>query len=448
MRVGLLTMVSLALLLAAPLAACEVEIPPVATQRTADAPPQPSSTPCETEAPAVARPATVAPTQGQVQTPAPTPEPQLTGVITVWHSIDQANSPAVEEILQAFMERNPNVGFRVSYVPESQMSQRLADATANGSGPDLVIAGDRYARPWRDQALIQDLAPLPDGAAMWEGLDPLALSLVQDDDAVLGLPLTLHGMVLLRNRALVAEASATWEELIAAAQAATQGDVAGARLDRGMAYTGAHLIAMGGAYADEQGQPAFADEHGLAWIALLRAYEQADPGATLNQPADAIEAFAAGKVGYLVASSERIPHLADAIGAGNLAVDPWPTWQGQPMAGFLHANVAYLGRCAAGARQEIALAFMRYLAGEAAQGLFGAYRQIPARAGVTVQDPLQQEVAAIIPHLVPLAPAIPSLAYVTELDKALAWILGEGGDPQAGLDVAADALRSAMEASP
>jgi len=110
--------------------------------------------------------------------------------------------------------------------------------------------------------------------------------------------------------------------------------------------------------------------------------------------------------------------------------------------------VAYLGRCAAGARQEIALAFMRYLGGEAAQGLFGAYRHIPARAGVTVQDPLQQEVAAIIPQLVPLAPAIPSLAYVSELDKALAWILDEDGDPQAGLDQAADALRSALDPSP
>jgi len=446
MRAGLLTMVSLTLLLAAPLSGCEVEIPPKATQPTAEATPRVSATPAaEGEATSTS---TVAPSRTPTEAPTIAPEEQVAGVITLWHSIDQASSPAVEEVLRAFMERYPNVGFRVSYVPESQMSRRLLDAARAGSGPDLIIAGDTYARLWHEQGAIQDLASHAGEPSLWERIDPLALSLVQQQGVVLGLPLTLHGMVLLRNSAIISEAPATWEELATVAQAATQGDVAGAGLDRGMAYAGAHLIAMGGAYADEQGQPAFADEHGLAWIALLRAYEQADPGATLNQPADAIEAFAAGKVGYLVVSSERISPLVDAIGAGNLTVDPWPTWEGQPTAGFLHANVAYLGRCAAGARQEIALAFMRYLGGEAAQGLFGAYRHIPARAGVTVQDPLQQEVAAIIPHLVPLAPAIPSLAYVTELDKALAWILGEGGDPQAGLDVAADALRSALDPSP
>jgi len=446
MRAGLLTMVSLTLLLAAPLSGCEVEIPPMATQPTAEATPRSSVTPAaEGEATSTS---TAAPSRTPTEAPTIAPEEQLAGVITLWHSIDQASSAAVEEVLRAFMERYPNVGFRVSYVPESQMSRRLLDAARAGSGPDLIIAGDTYARLWYEQGAIQDLAPHAGEPALWQHTDPLALSLVRQQGVVLGLPLTLHGMVLLRNSAIISEAPATWEELATTSQAATQGDVAGARLDRGMAYTGAHLTAMGGAYADEQGQPAFADEHGLAWIALLGAYEQADPSATLNQPAAAVDAFAAGKVGYLVVSSERISQLADAIGAGNLAVDPWPTWQGQPTAGFLHANVAYLGRCAAGARQEIALAFMRYLGGEAAQGLFGAYRHIPARVGVTVQDPLQQEVAAIIPQLVPLAPAIPSLTYVSELDKALAWILEEDGDPQAGLDVAADALRSAVDASP
>jgi len=447
MRAGLLSIVSLALLLVAPLTACEAEIPPMATQRAADASPPSNATPCETEAPTVASTATAAPTQEQARTPSPTPVPQLAGVITVWHSIDQASSPA-EEILQAFMERNPNVGFRVKYVPESQMSQRLADAAADRSGPDLVIARDRYARPWRDQALIQDLAALPDGQSLWEGYEPLALSLVQDGDAVLGLPLTLHGMVLLRNRALVAAAPATWEELVAAAQAATQDGIDGARLDRGMAYTGAHLIALGGAYADAEGQPAFADERGLAWIELLRAYGQADPQATLNRPAAGLEAFASGRVGFVVASSQAIPRLADAIGAEHLAVDPWPTWQGQPTAGFREATVIYLGGCASGARQEIAVAFMRFLGGECAQGLFAAQRQIPARAGVAVEDSLQQKVAALLPTLVSWNAAFPSPNYVAELDKALAWILEEDGDPQAGLDVAADVLRSAMEASP
>jgi len=432
MRNPLPLFLTIALVGAMLLSGCVVESEPTPT-------PKPDTTPI----------LKVVPTLDRDVTPTKPSQKNLQGVVSLWHSFEGVDAEALEETMTAFTEEYPRVGFKVTYVPPEEIYARLdEEIEPTGGGPDLIIAAGAYAPEWYAQELVQDVKPLPLEESFWETIDPLALSSVEHENLILGLPLTLHGMVLLRNTSIVPEAPAAWDDLVAAAQAATADDVAGARLDRGFIPSGGHLFGLGGSLMDDEDLPLFSDESGLAWMDLLTAYEDADPNVTMNNQAEAIEAFAAGKVGLLIADSELIPQFEDALGAENLAIDPWPTYGDGSLSGFVQTNVVYMNWHATYFRRTISWEFMSYLVGETAQTLFATNRHIPTRVGVDTENPLLQDAAALIADGAPL-PVSPELSvYVDELNGAIAGVFEDGEDPQAALDDAAAAIRSAITGLP
>lgn len=431
MKKSLPVIVSVALVLVTLLSGCVVESEPTPTLR-------PDTTPI----------LKVVPTLNPEVTPTKPSQKSLQGVVTIWHSFEDVDAQAMEKIIEAFTEEYPKVGFRVTFVPDAEIKQRFEEIVPTGGGPDLVVGLGEWAPEWWDERIIQDITPLALDPAFWDTIDPLAFSFVRRDGLTLGLPLTMRGVVLFRNTAIIPEAPATWEDLVAAAQAASSGDVAGARLDRGFLLSGAHLIGLGGSFMDEAGEPTFADEKGLAWLDLLRSYEEADPHVTINNIEEAIDAFAEGKVGFLIGTSELIPRFEDAIGAENLAIDPWPTYGDGSLSGFVQTNTVYMSKNATYFKQTISWEFMQYLMGETAQSLFAANRHIPTRAGVTAEDPLLQEAAEIIREGQPLLITSHFATYITELEKALVAVFEEGQDPEGALNTAAEAIRSAVTGLP
>jgi arabinogalactan oligomer / maltooligosaccharide transport system substrate-binding protein len=433
MRKPLPLLLTVALVGALLLSGCVVPSEPTPT-------PRPGTTPVLKVVPTLDRAAATATKPSQTG---------LQGVVSLWHSFEGVDAQALEDIMAAFTKEYPRVGFKVTYVPADEIFARLdKEIEPTGGGPDLIIAEGKYAPAWYRLELVQDVEPLPLDESFWETIDPLALSFVEHKGMILGLPLTLHGVVLIRNTSIVPDAPASWDDLVAAAQAATTDDVAGARLDRGLALSGGHLAGLGGSLMDDEDLPLFSDENGLAWMDLLAAYEDADPNATLNDQAEAIEAFAAGKVGFLIGDSELIPQLQDAIGAENLAVDPWPTYGDGGLLGFVETNAVYMNWHATYFRRTISWEFMSYLVGERAQTLFATNRHIPTRVGIETEDPLLQEAAAIVADGAPL-PVSPEISlYVEELNGAIAGVFEEGQDPQAALDDAAAAIRSEITGLP
>ncbi len=390
----------------------------------------------------------VVPTLNPDVTPTKPSQQSLQGVVTLWHSFEGVDAQAMEEIMSAFTQEYPKVGFRVTYVPVDEIKTRFEEIVPTHGGPDLIVGLGEWGPEWWEEGLIQNITPLALEETFWDAVNPLAFSFVRRDGDTLGLPLTMRGIVLFRNTSIVPEAPATWDDLVAAAQAATSEDVAGARLDRGFLLSGAHLVGLGGSFMDQADDPSFADEKGLAWLELLAAYEDADPSPTFNDQAEAIKAFADGKVGFLIGTSELIPQFEDALGADNLAIDPWPTYKDGSLAGFVQTNTVYMSKNATYFKQTISWEFMQYLIGERAQSLFAANRHIPTRVGMSPEDPLLQDAAAIIAEGAPL-PVTSNLGiYMSELNGVLSAVFEEGQDPQTALDDAAAAIRSEITGLP
>jgi arabinogalactan oligomer / maltooligosaccharide transport system substrate-binding protein len=381
-----------------------------------------------------------------VQPPADTEPPadtpaSLKGTVTLWHSWKDNEIASLNEVIAAFQAMYPDVQFDVLYAPHEDLQGKYETAAATGGGPSVLIGSADWGPGFFDADLIADISGLAD-AAFLGTINEAALGAVEYKGALIGLPQTVKGVIMFRNKTIIPTAPATIDELIAAAQAATAGDILGANLEYGFFFSAAHLDGVGGALMDENGYPAFNDAKGVEWVELVMRFKDAGP--VENYTDNDVNLFKAGKVGIIIDGSWNMASLAEAIGAENLAIDPWPA----PLSGYAQTENIYLNANATGEDKDAAWAFMKFFLSPEAQAILADASKaahIPATKGVAVTDPLMQQAAAAF-ETGAAFPVIPEMgAYWDPMNNMLKKVLDEGVDPAVALQEAFDAVTAKVK---
>jgi maltose-binding protein MalE len=140
--------------------------------------------------------------------------------------------------------------------------------------------------------------------------------------------------------------------------------------------------------------------------------------------------------------------LAEAIGAENLAIDPWPTVgeeEGAHLSGYVQTENIYLNTNVEGDDQMAAWKFIEFFLSPEAQALLAGIGHIPAVAGVEVSDPLMLQAMTAFEGGTAF-PVIPEMgAYWGPMDTALQSVFDEGADPADVLAAALDSITAAIE---
>lgn len=332
--------------------------------------------------------ATLSPRPTLATSPTPT---VIQGTVSIWHSWPEDQVPALVQILAGFSARYPNVLFDVQYVPAEDMRRAYEIQTLNDSGPALLLGPAEWGPYLFDVGLISDIGDLIDENLL-DSLNAPALETVRYKNALIGLPYALEGVVLYRNKDLMTLRANTFEEMVTLAQAATQGEVVGAALERSFLYSGAHLAGLGGTWMDENGLPTFNDQAGLAWLELLDRLSEA--GAVTFLSDDDVTAFKASKAGWIIDGTWNLQELAQAVGADNLAIDPWPIYGAQHLSGFVFSENLYLSPKVSGFHRIAAQKFIEYFFSSEAQSRLAQVGRIPALSGVTLDTSMSSRTIA------------------------------------------------------
>jgi ABC-type glycerol-3-phosphate transport system substrate-binding protein len=336
---------------------------------------------------------TFAPTSTATATVVPSPTISVTpvglqGTVHLWHSWGERQSPVLYQIVQDFRMSNPDVLFDILYVPLEDLRDAYQLQASQGGGPTLLMGPAEWGPALFDAALIADQSALADETLL-ANLNQPSVSAARYKGALLGLPYSLRGVILFRNRRLIPRSAETFEELISLATAANQGEQVGAFLERSFFYSGAHLNGLGGRLFNQDGFPAFNDQYGLAWLELLSAFELAGPPSFLS--GDDIDRFLAGDVGLIIDGTWNMTLLAETLGPENLVIDPWPTYESSSgivgtMSGYVQSDNIFLNSRASGDTLEANWAFVEYFLSQDVQTSLTQVGFVPAASNVQIVD--------------------------------------------------------------
>ena len=380
-------------------------------------------------------------------TPSLTPTPQyLRGTITIWHSWNEQELPILEQIIADFSEIHPNVYFDVLYVPVENFLPKYAYEVGEGRGPSIILGPAEWSAHLFDQGYITSLSGLFDQDLLNQ-LNRPALDISWYKNELIGLPYSLEGILLIRNRNIIPDSAATFEQLIFNANNANQGDNIGAYLERSFLYSGANLDGIGGSLMDEEGKPAFNDQKGVEWMELLLSYQDAGPTDYLSD--QDVDLFKAGRVGIIIEGSWRLAELSDALGIENIIIDRWPEYNEGALAGYVFPEMIYLNRETNGDRLTASKAFMEHFISKKIQAMIAEQGIIPSNTSVILTDPITGTL--MMKSMNALAtgigyPVVPEMdAYQVPMDIALRSVFGRTVLPNDALQKASDEIVDALQ---
>lgn len=400
----------------------------------------------------------IAPDQTQtaerVIVPLGTP-PAYGGTVTIWHSWSSSEAAALMQVVAAFQKSYPEVRFDLLVLPESDLLTRYEVESYNGGGPSLLIGPSDWTAYLIDRQLVENLTPYV-SSVFSRTIFPAALGTGQYRDQLACLPLNLSGVLLYRNKQIIPEPADSLDELLAQATSATRAGKVGAYLDRGFSFSFAHLYGLGGRLVDDNGAPAFQEQDyrfSLAWIDLLRSFEQ--PGAYAFNDEKDTSLFKQNRAGYLIDGSWNLNTLANAIGAENLAIDPFPSIPQGYLSGYVKAESLYLNINTArisSADHLATLRFMGYLMTAPVQEYLAELGYIPSLLTARSADPLLLQAHAALARSTAYPPVLFSrdgavlFIYQDTLNAALLDILYNAATPRPALERAFQDITQRLEA--
>jgi ABC-type glycerol-3-phosphate transport system substrate-binding protein len=305
------------------------------------------------------------------------------GTVSIWHAWPEDQVPALVQIIADFQFLYPNVLFDVTYMPVEELRRYYELQTIDGNGPGLLFGPADWGPSLYEANLIRDFGEIANEDLL-NTLNPPGLRAGRYQDTLISLPYAVYGVVLYRNKDIMTIRADTFDELLTLAQAATQGQVFGAILERSFLYSGGHLAGLGGQWMDENGLPTFDSEEGRQWLELLDALEQAGPPSFLGD--EDLQAFKDGRVGWIIDGTWNLAQLIQAVGPAKLAIDPWPAYGEHNLAGFVWAESIYLSPEAEGIQLVATQKFVEYFLSPAAQSKLAQVGRIPAVSGVTLSN--------------------------------------------------------------
>lgn len=367
------------------------------------------------------------------------------GSLTVW--VDETRQAAVEAAATQFEEET---GTTVELVLKNYEDIRtdFVAQVPTGEGPDITVGAHDWLGELTSNGVV---APIELGD-LADAFEQVSVEAFTQDGQVYGLPYAVENIALIRNTELAPEAPATWDDAVAAGQAAgskypiliqtgTEGDP----------YTYYPLQTSFGAPVFEQNEDgsytselALGGEPGnefAAWLAEQGAAGVLSTDVTYDI---AVEAFKNGESPFIIGGPWMLEQFADL----DLAVDPIPAAGSEPAQPFVGVQGFYVS-----AQSENALLandfLVNYLATEEAQlALFEAGDRPPAltaAADTASEDPITAGFRAVGSEAVPM-PSIPEMGSVWEFwGVTEANILsGSAADPAAAWEKMVSDIQGAI----
>ena len=95
-------------------------------------------------------------------TPAPTPNLQPTsemaGSVSLWVTWKPDSVRALNELIETFQSRNPEIEFKLSYIPADELRSAISEAQTL---PSLILAPSTWAAELFESGITQDLSTHP-----------------------------------------------------------------------------------------------------------------------------------------------------------------------------------------------------------------------------------------------------------------------------------------------
>lgn len=357
--------------------------------------------------------------------------------ITIW--VDIERKPAIEPVAKSFTEET---GVEVKIVTKdfATVDQDFISQVPTGKGPDIIVSPHDKLGAYVAAGVV---APLELGDVA-DGFAESALQAMTYDGKVYGVPYSIENVALVRNADLVPDAKATYDEVLAAGQAAgtEYPFLVGLSPEQGDPYHlfplqssfGSFVFAQNADGSYDSSNLVIGDEAGQAFAAWLATQGAAGTGA-INANIDgdrAREFFLAGQSPYYLTGPWNIPAISEA--GINYAIDPLPSAGGQDAKPFIGVNGFFLSSKSTNALAATNF-IVNYLSTDEAQlALFEVGGRPPALISAyetaAADNPDVKAFGEIGQTGMPM-PAIPQMGAVwSDWGNAeLQIIKGEGGDP-------------------
>ncbi|KSW14081.1 maltose ABC transporter substrate-binding protein [Cellulomonas sp. B6] len=331
--------------------------------------------------------------------------------LVVW--VDETRQEAVAKAAEAFETEN-DVDVELVLKNFEDIRADFLAQVPTGEGPDVTVGAHDWLGELTTNGVVAPIE-LGDKTADFEDV---AVQAFTQDGQVYGLPYAIENIALIRNTALAPTAPATWDEAVAAGQAAgTKYPFLIQTSTEGDPYTfyplqtsfGAPVFAQNddGSYTADL---AMGGEPGQAFATWLQAQGAAGVLSTDITYDIAVEAFKNGESPFIVGG----PWMLEQFAGLDLAIDPVPAAGPQPAQPFVGVQGFYVS-----AQSDKALLandfLVNYLATDEAQlALYEAGSRPPALKSAAEQasaDPITAGFAAVGAEAVPM-PSIPEMGSV------------------------------------
>jgi ABC-type glycerol-3-phosphate transport system substrate-binding protein len=383
-------------------------------------------------------------------TPQPTatldPKALMTGTVRVWLDWNPAELDSLRKVISAFLEQYPGITIAIAYYSSDELQSALETAITEGTAPTIIFGPSSWGPELWQEGRLLDLTiqlandPLP-------SIDPLAWNQVNYDGAVIGLPLERQGIVLYRNRSLVAEAAATLAELVFMGQELKDDQIVGFGLDFGFINSASQISVCDGELFDTEGNLNLEDQAGYCWLRLMRTLRRA--GRVWFNSDEDLTLFKTGGSGWLIESTLESRQLSSFAGVRDLVIDPWPSYSetGRRMVGFVWTENLYLIKGASRDDVEATWAFARFLLSPEIQLILSdpeGANHLPALRNLVLDDALQIQMVTSLSSGVPL-PLRPNIhLYIEPLEGAVRAVAIQGASPELALDIALTKIEQAL----
>lgn len=293
-------------------------------------------------------------------------EPAPVQNVLIWHAYRDAERAAFDKLIGAWNEKQPHIQVKALAVPFDALIDKMQVAIPRGNGPDLVVFAHDKIGTWARDKLIQPLAGWATGDRLGRFLPQTVKPLVFES-AIYGLPLAFKSLVLFYNRAMIAKAPATLDELVTMAKAHTDDKDGrfGLAYDAADLYThAAFLHAFGGSvYDDKAGKLTIDTPAAVQAVNAVRKLHATDKVLPKGMSAFVITAmFNDGKVPFVLNGPWFVAEIDKSV---KWAIAPLPTVaEGKPLRPYLGSEAVMLS--AKTKVKDAALTIMDYLTSDEA----------------------------------------------------------------------------------
>lgn len=376
--------------------------------------------------------------------------------ITMW--VDAERSPALKDIAAKFKAEK---GIEVKLVVKDFAAVRddFITQVPTGKGPDLIVGPHDWLGKFVQNGVITPIE-LGDKAANFSEASIKAMTY---KGSTYGVPYSVENVALLRNTALLPDAVATFDEVLAAGKKVVDSGKAKyaflVGLDPKQAdpyHTYPLQTSMGSAVfgldADGGYDPkklVLGDENGVAFAKKLKEWGESGSKAFNSSITGDIakDLFSKGQSPYYLTGPWNVPDLQKA--GIKLAVDPLPTAGDKPAQPFIGVNGFFISAKSANALATAEFV-TNYLSTEAAQdSMFktgGRPPALKASFDKAASDPIVSAFGKIGQNGVPM-PAIPEMDAVWADWGATELSLIKGkGDPKTEWEKMAASIKTKIGA--